>query len=288
MAANGPHRPGSRTETAGRLVAAILGASLIALFVLPLVALVAVAPAGAIGSAFSSAELWTAIGFTAYASLWALGISLALGVPLGYLLARHAFPGKAVLHSLITVPIVLPHLVVGLALLVLFAPTTVFGRAAAWLGVPILNSIWGVVLVMVYVSAPYTVIASELAFRSVEPRLTEAARSLGATPGQALRTVQLPLASRGIVGGALLSWARSVSEVGGFLILAYFVYPSRVYPGPVTNPISVYIYNLYQISEPASVAAAAVLVLVALGVFLVVRLLEQYGRVPWGRGGLAR
>ncbi len=280
-------RPRARSERAGTVLAWILGGSLLALFVLPLVALFLVTPLSSLEAAFASPEVWTSLGFTAYASLVALAISLVLGVPLGYVLARHSFRGRAVVESLVNLPIVLPHLVVGLALLALFAPNSPLGGFLVGLGFPVVGTIAGVIAVMVYVSAPYTVLASELAFRALDPKLSETARCLGATPRRVLTTVSLPLASRGILTGALLTWARSVSEIGGFLILAYLVYPSGIYQGPVTNPISVYVYNLYQAGFVSSATAvAAVLVLIAFAIFLSVRLVERSGRLPWARGAL--
>ena len=127
-------------------------------------------------------------------------------------------------------------------------------------------------------------LTSQLAFRSVDEEVLEAARSLGAGPGEAFATVTLPAAARGILTGALLMWARGVSEVGGFLILAYAVYPSPPWNGPVTDTASVWIYNYWGIDPTAAVGASALLVLVALAIFLVVRLLDRTG-FAWARGG---
>jgi molybdate/tungstate transport system permease protein len=173
--------------------------------------------------------------------------------------------------------------------LFLFSPRTPVGRLFQWAGVPVFGSFVGVVLVMTYVSASYTVLASQLAFRSVDARLIESARCLGASPQEAFATLTFPLALRGIVAGALLTWARSVSEIGGFLILAYTVYPGPGYAGPVTTPVSVYVYNLYQLGDLSGTAAVASLfVLVAFGLFLAVRWLERSGLLPWDGVTLVR
>jgi molybdate/tungstate transport system permease protein len=272
----------TRPLTPGRVASAVLGGSLLLLFVLPVVALLTYAPPSDLLSAANQSGVRAAFSFTVLASALALAITLGLGVPLGYLLARGTFPGRSVVEAFVTLPVVVPHLVAGLALFFLFAPTAPLGRATIALGLPVLDTIGGVVLVMVYVSAPYTVVASQLAFRSVDERLVEAARSLGATPSEAFGRVTFPLALRGIVAGGVLSWARAVSEIGGFLIVAYTVYPSPFYPGPVTSPASVYIYNLYQLGDTAGAASVASLfVLGALLVFLVVRSVERSGRLPW-------
>ena len=276
-------RGGSRPARAARL---ILSGSLLLLFVAPVIALVTYPSASAYSSALSDPAVRASIGFTLLASGVALGVTLLFGVPLGHLLARRGFRGKGVIESAVALPVVVPHLVAGLALFVVVGPGTPAGSFLARLGVPIFDSLWGVVLVMVYVSAPYTVLASELAFRAVDPKLLEAARSLGASPAAAARTIALPLALRGVVAGGLLSWARSVSEIGGFLILAYTVYPGGGYGGPVTNPLAVLVYAVYEVRLADAVAIAALFVIVAFGLFLLVRLLERWGRLPWRAGEL--
>jgi molybdate/tungstate transport system permease protein len=278
-AAGGPIGPGT-------ILAGVLSASLLLLLLLPIVALVTYVPPSAIERAASDPGARSSIEFTLYASGLALAISLVLGVPLGYLLARRVFPGRGIVESAVALPVVVPHLIAGIALFLLFEPGTVFSRIAARLGFTVLETIWGVVLVMVYVSAPYTVLASQLAFRAVDPRLVEAARSVGAPPSRVFWSVSLPLAARGIAAGGLLTWARSVSEIGGFLILASTVYPTTVYDGPVTQPVSIYINSFYQGGNlDAAVAASSLFVLVAFGIFVGVRVAERLGRLPWRREG---
>lgn len=264
------------TTVARRTIAGILSASLVALFVLPILVLFLYAGAGGLVHAARDGGFWIAIEFTLLASGLAVAAGLATGVPLGYVLARYRFPGRSVLNSVVLMPVAVPHLIVGIGLLLLFAPSAPLGRAAQALGIPVFDSIAGVVLVMVYVGASYVVLTSEIAFRSASSSAVEVARSLGASPTEAFVTVTLPAAARGIVTGALLMWARGVSEVGAFLIFAYAVSPSPPWGGPVTNTASVYIYNLYSIEGlPGASSAAALLVLVALGIFVGVRLLDR-------------
>lgn len=278
---------GARGGRAGTAVAALLSASLLALFLLPLVALATSASPATYARVLDDPAVRLSIGFTLYASGIALGVALLFGVPLGYLLARRNFPGKTVVESLVGLPVVVPHLVAGLALLLLLSPGEPVGRWAASVGFPVVNTLVGVVLVMVYVSAPYTVLASALAFRAVDDRVVEAARCLGATPSEAFATVTLPLAVRGIIAGGVLTWARSVSEIGGFLLLAYYVYPGPGYSGPVTSAFSLAVYNLWLSGDVgAAAAAASIFVLIAFALFVAVRWLERGGRLPWGRGEL--
>jgi ABC-type sulfate transport system permease component len=267
--------------------AAILSASLIGLFVLPLVALVTFATPAGLAAEFRSSAFWASFDVTLLASGIAVGLSLLLGVPLGFLLARRRFPGRDLVRSAVTLPVVVPHLVVGIALLLVTAPATPVGRILAALGISAFDSLAAVVLVMLYVGASYTVLASELAFRTEEEGAAEAVRSLGATPTDAFLDVTLPSAASGIATGALLTWARGISEIGGFLILASAVYPGGGWSGAPTAPASVYIYNLYSAgSLHAAAAAASLLVLFALAGFVAVRLVERSGRLPWRRGAL--
>lgn len=275
-----------------QVLAGAAGALLLLLFVAPLVALFAAVPGGT-GTLASEARdptFDTSLAFTAYASLIALAITVMLGLPLGYALARWRFPGKVLVESIVTLPLIIPHLIGGLAIFLLFDPYSPAGEALAaffhgpwpppWF--PVVDTIWGVVLVMTYVSAPYLVQASAIAFRSLDARVVEATRSLGATPAEVFASVTLPLAARGIVAGLLLAWARAISEIGGLLIVAYSVYgiSSTPYNGPATQPISIFIFELFPDQIGSAEAAASILVLLGFGIFLVVRILERYLLVP--------
>jgi len=265
----------------------VLAGSLLLLFLLPIYALFTYAPLSKIVEAFSDPGVDAALGLTFYASAITVLIAVVFAIPLGYLLARRRFPGRSVVEAIVALPVVIPHLLVGLGLFILLLPGSPAYRFTSWLGVPVYDTIWGVVLVMAFVSAPYTVLASDLSFRAVDDRVLEAARSLGAGPATAFLTVSFPLALRGIVAGLLLSWARAVSEIGGILILAYTVYPGGPYNGPVTSTISVFVYNLFQAGNLQGAAAvSSVFLVIAFALFLAVRLGERSGWVPWRRGDL--
>ena len=266
----------------------VLSGSLLVLFLLPILALFTYAPVSEIFDEAANAEVRAALWLTFLASSIAVLAAVVFGIPLGYLLARRKFPGRSVVEAFVALPIVIPHLMVGLGLFLLVIPGTPLYRWTQALGFPVYDTIWGVVLVMVFVSAPYTVLASALSFRAVDGRVLEAARSLGAGSATVFLTVTFPLALRGIVAGLLLSWARAVSEIGGLLILAYTVYPGGVYNGPVTSTISVYVYDLFGTGNLAGAAAVSSLfLLIAFFLFIVVRLGEQSGWLPWRRGDLS-
>ena len=265
----------------------VLAGSLLVLFLLPIYALFTYATPAEIWSAATNAAVDQAIWVTLFASGIAVLAAVLFAVPLGYLLGRRPFRGRSVVESVVALPVAVPHLMVGLGLFLLVIPGTPLYRFTEAIGVPILNTIWGVVLVMVFVSAPYTVLASDLAFRAIDTRALEAARSLGAGPATAFLTVSFPLALRGIVAGLLLTWARAVSEIGGILIIAFAIYPGGPYEGPVTSTISVLVYNLFQAGDLKGAAAVStVFLLIAFALFLLVRAGERSGWVPWRRGEL--
>jgi len=263
----------------------VLSGSLLLLFLLPIYALFTYAPPGRILSDAGNPAVKAALWLTFFASGIAVLAAVVFAIPLGYLLARHRFRGRSVVESLVALPVVVPHLLVGVGLFFLLIPGSPLYRFTTAIGFPVYDTIWGVVLVMVFVSAPYTVLAADLSFRAVDARVLEAARSLGAGPAQAFLTVTFPLALRGIVAGLLLTWARAVSEIGGILILAYTVYPGGPYSGPVTSTLSVFVYNLFQAGDLVDAAAvSSVFLLIAFVLFFLVRLGERSGWVPWRRG----
>ena len=282
-----PQRRRWRTGPYWLALQVALSGSLLLLLLLPIVALFTYAPLSRIVAAAENAYVREAIGVTLYASGIAVLATALLAVPLGYLLARRRFFGRSVVESVVALPVAVPHLMVGLGLFLLVLPGSPLYRFTNAIGFPIYDTVWGVVLVMAVVSAPYTVLASQLSFEAVDARVLETARSLGAGPATVFITVTLPVALRGIVAGLLLTWARAVSEVGGILILAYTIYPGGPYSGPVTNTVSVYIYDLFQAGDLADAAAVSSLfLLIAFVLFLTVRIGERSGWLPWRRGDL--
>jgi len=282
-----PARTPARHGAPWVVVQLVLSGSLLLLFALPIYALFTYAPPEEIWAAANTPAVQTAVYLTLLASGIAVLAAVVFAIPLGYLLARRPFPGRSVVEAVVAVPVAVPHLLVGLGLFFLVLPGSPLYRFTTAIGFPVYDTVWGVVLVMVFVSAPYTVLASDLSFRAVDVRVLEASRALGAGPVTAFLTVTLPVALRGIVAGLLLTWARAVSEVGGILILAYTVYPGGPYTGPVTSTVSVLVYDLFQNGNLKEAAAVSSLfLLIAFALFLTVRLGERAGWLPWGRGEL--
>ncbi len=168
----------------------------------------------------SNAE-WTAVALSIRVALVAMLISLPFGVAVGWLLARRQFRGKWVIETLVNLTLVLPPVVTGYLLLRMFGRQSWFG---AWLegtlGIQIAFTWWAAAIASAALGFPLMVRAIRLAFRGVDPRLEEAARSLGSSPLDAFWRVSLPLARGGIIAGAVLAFARSLGEFGATITFA--------------------------------------------------------------------
>lgn len=251
-----------------RVALAALSAGLVLFIVGPILRLLLLASPQSLSQALGDPELRDSIVLTVVTASVATLIAALLGVPLAYLLARRTFPGRRIVQGLIDLPVVIPHPVVGIALLLFLGRRSEVGGALANIGLEFVSHVPGIVVAMLFVSAPILVSGAREAFRSVDPQLERVARTLGDTGWRAFRRVTLPLAGRGILAGSILAWARSVSEFGSIVILTY-------------NPkvASIYIYDRFTaFGLHAAVPAAVILLLVALTVFVVVRVLQPEER----------
>lgn len=247
-----------------RLLPALLGAILVLFILGPLARLLLMATPASLGAAMADAELRSSILLTVGCATAATLIGVLLGAPLGYLVARHTFPGRRLLLGIMDLPVVVPHPVAGIALLLFLGRHSVVGGSLARVGLEFVSHVPGIVAGMLFVSAPLIVSGAREAFLSVNPRLERVARSLGDTGFQAFSRVTLPLAGRGILAAAILAWARSVSEFGSIVILTY---------NPKVASILIFDrFTAYGLN--AAIPAAVILLLVALTVFAVVRLLQ--------------
>jgi len=210
---------------------AVLGALLLLFLALPLVAMVVAERPVTLFQAFAEAEVRSALWVSVSAAAFSTVLALIFGVPLAYLLARCNFPAKAAVQALIDMPVVVPHIVAGIALLTVLGPQGIIGGVAGRVGVNFVDALPGTVAAMLFVSAPFVVNAARAGFEAVSPRLENVSRSLGASSFQTFLRVSLPLARQPIVSGAVTSWARAVSEFGAVLIIAYYprVGPTLIY-----------------------------------------------------------
>jgi len=219
----------------------------VAFLVLPLIGLLAKAPWSDLPALITSSEADTALRLSLECSLGALALALVTGVPLAWLLARRDFPGKSAVRALVTVPLVLPPVVGGVALL--FA----FGRRGI-LPLHIAFTTWGAVAAEAFVAMPFLVLAVEGALRSLDERYEDVASTLGAGPLSTFRRVTLPLVGPGLAAGAALAWARALGEFGATITFAGNL------PG-TTQTLPLHIYVQLQSGHPEAAIAASVLML---------------------------
>ncbi|AXI80503.1 ABC transporter permease [Peterkaempfera bronchialis] len=272
--------PGGRLVRAGRrrsraripvalLLPALVG---LAFLVLPLVGLLVRAPWSSLSGQLGSAEVWQALRLSLLSATAATAVSLLLGVPLAWLLARTDFPGRRLVRALVTLPLVLPPVVGGVALLLVLGRTGLVGR---WLdsafSVTLPFTTAGVVVAESFVAMPFLVISVEGALRAADPRYEEAAATLGASRLTAFRRVTLPLVAPGIAAGAVLAWARALGEFGATITFAGN-FPGRTQ----TMPLAVY---LALESDPEA-AIVLSLVLLAVSVAVLVGLRDRWLSTP--------
>ncbi|MEH1101590.1 ABC transporter permease [Micromonospora sp. CPCC 205561] len=226
------------------------------LLVLPLVGLLARTPWATLPQRLAAPGVLTALRLSLLTATLATLLCLLLGVPLAWLLARVEFPGRRLVRALVTVPLVLPPVVGGVALLLVFGRRGLLG---GWLdatfGITLPFTTAGVVLAEAFVAMPFLVIAVEGALRGADRRYEEAAATLGAGRWTTFVRVTLPLVAPGLAAGAVLCWARALGEFGATITFAGN-YPGRTQ----TMPLAVYL------ALETDVQAAVVLSLVLLTV----------------------
>jgi molybdate transport system permease protein len=244
----------------------------VAFLVLPLIGLLIRAPWGHLGAALSGTDATQALVLSLWTATTAAGISLVIGVPLAWVLARTTFPGQRLLRALVTLPLVLPPVVGGVALLLAFGRTGFVGRLLdSWFGVEIPFTPIAVVMAETFVAMPFLIITVEGALRSADQGFEEAAATLGAKRMMVFRRVTLPLIAPSLGAGAVLCWARALGEFGATITFA------GSFPGQTeTMPIAVY----YALEDDPDAAFALSLVLLLVSVVVLVSLRDH-----WLRGG---
>jgi molybdate transport system permease protein len=191
---------------------------------------------------------WGIIWFTLAVSLASTLLILPPGVAIAWLLAHKSWPGKTIIETAVMLPLVLPPVATGLILLNLFGRRGPLGGFLEKnFGLEIVFTWRGVLVALAVMSFPLLVRASRIALAEVNPRLEQVARTLGATPFRVFFTITLPLAFRGILGGAVLAFSRALGEFGATMLVAGAI------PGK-TATLSVTIYNLIQLGHDAAAA----------------------------------
>ena len=193
-----------------------------------------------------SAEEWHIVWFTAWVSGLSTVVILPFGLCAAWLLARYDWPGKSLVETLISLPLVMPPVATGLILLKLFGRRgAVGGLIHEYFDIDIVFTWLGVLIALGVMSFPLFVRSTRVAFEEVNPRLEQIARTLGAGNFRVLCTITLPLASRGIVGGMILAFARALGEFGATIMVAGNI------PGK-TSTLSLAIFQSVQLGQDAN------------------------------------
>ena len=247
------------------LAIGILAAAGAAFFILPLIGLVVRTPWADAAKAVTSADTLEALRLSLVASLSATGVALVLGVPLAWMYARIEFPGRSVLRALTTLPMVLPPVVGGIALLLAFGRRGLLG---SWLessfGISLPFTTAGVVFAETFVAMPFLVLTVEAGLRSMDSRYEDAARTLGAKRWTIFTRVTLPLIAPSLFAGAVLCWARALGEFGATITFA------GNFPG-VTQTMPLAVYLLLQTNSEGSYILSLILLVVSLVVLVGLR-----------------
>jgi molybdate transport system permease protein len=244
-------------------VVLILAALSALFFVLPLTGLIIRAPWSSMPSVISSSTSLDALWLTLIASLATTALALLFGFPLAMLLARGRFRGKALLRGLTTLPMVLPPVVGGIALLLAYGRKGLIGQPLnTELGLSLPFTTAGVIVAEAFVAMPFFVITVESGLRSMNTRLEDAARNLGASRLTVFRRVTLPLIAPSLRAGGVLTWSRAVGEFGATITFAGNL------PGVTqTAPLAIYISQSSGQLDQA-IALSLVLVVVSLAVMI--------------------
>lgn len=273
--AGGPVRRWVPSRRAGAaslssVLAALAGSLLLLFLVAPIARLVAGGGDAGVRLLASDAELRGSLALTGAAATAATVLGVVAGTPLAYLLARTSVRGRALVAAVLDLPLLIPHPVAGIALLLVLGRESAVGGWLLALGLRVVGTPLGIVCAMLFVSAPLYVSGAREAFARVDARYEAVARTLGDGRWTVVRRVTLPLATRGLLAAAVVMWARAVSEFGAIVVLTY--HPKAV------SVLAYDRFTSYGLTEVLPVAAAlALLALIPLTALRALRAVRAEG-----------
>lgn len=239
------------------------GLVIMAFILLPLIQMMGAPSVGMLIETIQDKDVVRSIWLSIYTAGLAALISFFLGTPLAYLLARSNFRGKRLVEGIIDLPIVIPHPVVGIAILSVAGRNHWIGQFLSELGIRVMGSVTGIVVVLTFVGMPFYLNATKTGFEGISPRLERVSRSLGASMFSTFFRITFPLAWRSMLIGLIMCCARAISEFGAVVIIAYH---------PMVASVMIYerfeTYGL-KYSQPVAVW----LVTICLTLFLILRIL---------------
>ena len=235
--------------------------------VLPVLAIFLDSPPGELLDALDEPGALDALALSLRTSLTALAIIVVVGTPAAYLLATRRFRGRALVITLIELPLVLPPAVAGIALLAAVGPSGILGSAIEDAGVRLTFETAGVVVALTFVASPYYLRQAQAAFGALDPSWLEASRTLGASPTRTFARVAIPTAAPGLLTGGALAFGRALGEFGATLMFAGSL-------AGITQTAPLAIYERFATDFDAALALSAVLVAVSAAILLSVKFVE--------------
>jgi molybdate transport system permease protein len=258
-----------RPRTGFDVLLALCAGIAVAFLTVPVIALFTQTPLGDLPHLLADGAVRDALLVTLRTTVVANLIILAVGTPAAFLLATRRFRGRALLVTLLELPVVLPPAVAGIALLAAFGRGGLFGGTLASGGVVLPFTQWAVVVAVVFVAAPFYLRQGIAAFEAVDPQLPDAARTLGASPSRTFLRVSLPLAASGLAAGWVLAFARGVGEFGATIIFAGSVRGH-------TQTLTLAVYDQLDANFDVALAIGILLVILSAAVLAAYKLLSQW------------
>ncbi len=254
-----------------KIIIVILGLIVLTYFLfvaIPIAAIFLRIDPSQVNAQLHNAQIIDTIQLSLYTSAAATLIAFVLTVPTAYFMATRKFPGKAVIDTIIDLPIVLPPAVAGVALLYAFAPKGLLGPILNSLGITIPGYTIAVIIAEAFVASPFLLRSAKTGFESMDKDVINSAKMLTGSRTRVFFTVTFPLSIRAIVSGSMMTWARALGEFGATLMFAGNL------PGITqTMPLAIYVF-LY--SDPlAGVMLSIILIAIAFAVLITIKLLEQ-------------
>jgi len=257
-----------RGERRPPVAVAFLAALAVAFFVLPLVGLLQRAPWSELVDDLTDPVVRDALRLSLVCSIGATALAFVLGLPLAWVLARAEFPGRHLVRALVLLPMVLPPVVGGVALLLAFGRRGLVGQYLDdWFGITLPFTTWGAILAEAFVAMPFFVIVVEAGLRSLDTRYEEAAATLGARRFTTFRRVVLPLIAPSVIAGAALTWARALGEFGATILFA-----GNLQGETQTMPLAIFV----ELQTNLGGAIALSLVLLAVSIVVLVSLRDRW------------
>lgn len=235
---------------------------------LPIVAVFLKIDLSQLSTQLQNPQIIEAIKLSLFTSALATIAALFLTVPTAYVLVTRKFPGKAIIDTLIDLPIVLPPAVAGVALLLAFAPKGLLGALLNSLGLTVPGGIIAVVLAQIFVASPFILRSAKAGFENMDQNIINSAKLLTGSRLRVFFTITLPLSARVIISGVMMTWARAMGEFGATIMFAGNL------PG-ITQTMPLAIYTFMSSDPLAGTVLASILIAISFSILIIIKLLEQ-------------